>query len=118
MGWFNDRARRREFEGITGWDIVGCGGPHTSVDDGSSDDRSSHELSDEEYKEFITGSPAGVQYRVQDPATHLIYDFDGFANGYLVWTIADYERQFDDVGSLEGGIERAYVDTAGLQESV
>lgn len=76
------------------------------------------DLSDEQYKEYITGSPAGVQYRVQDPVTNLSYDFDGFANGHLVWTVADYARQFDGVGPLEGGIEGAYIDTARLQSAV
>lgn len=76
------------------------------------------QLSDEEYKEYITGSPAGITYRVQDPVTHLVYDFDGFANGQLIWTIADFDRHFDAVGPIEDGITQAYVDSARLQVAV
>lgn len=77
-----------------------------------------HELTADQYKEFVTGSPQGIQYRVHDPVANLSYDFDGFADGRLIWTVADYGRQFDGVGPVEGGIEQAYADTARLQNAV
>lgn len=75
-------------------------------------------LSDAQYKEYVTGAPVGVGYRVADPETGLSYDFDGYAHGHLIWTIADYARQFDGVGPLVGGLEGAYLDSARLQDVV
>ncbi|MGX1701688.1 hypothetical protein [Microbacterium sp. NPDC055357] len=77
-----------------------------------------HHLADEDYKVACTGYPKGIQYRVEDPMNGLSYDFDGFVDGHLVWTIADYTRQFDGAGPLEGGLEGAYRDSAGLQNAV
>ncbi|GAB3313099.1 hypothetical protein EK0264_11575 [Epidermidibacterium keratini] len=77
------------------------------------------ELNAEEYNEFITGLPDGITYQVQDPVTKLMYDFDGFANGHLIWTIANFDKQFDAVvGPLPGGIEQAYIESARLQDAV
>lgn len=75
-------------------------------------------LNGSQYHEYITGLPDGIFFKVTDEQTGLEYDFDGFANGHLLWAIDDYQSQF--AGVLEPGdtTEDAYVMSARLQVDV
>lgn len=99
--------RRRQIEGL---DALGVPKPAS--------DSETAGLPGEQYKEFVTGAPEGVYYLVRHPATNRSYNFDGYLNGHLIWTIADYAHQFDGVGPLVGGLEGAYIDSARLQDAV
>lgn len=68
-----------------------------------------------QYKEHLTGSPDGIFYRVEDAETGLVYNFDAFAGGQLIYTIADYAGQFGDSSPAPGSPDQDYIDTANLQ---
>lgn len=69
----------------------------------------------EQYKEHLTGSPAGIYYRIEDAETGLVYNFDAFAGGQLIYTIADYDGHFGETSPGPGSPDQDYIDTANLQ---
>lgn len=73
---------------------------------------------DEKYKERMTGLPRGIEYRVEEPETGLVYFFDAFMEGHLIYTVHDFAHHFDpDLANVarEDVFKAAYVDAARLQ---
>lgn len=73
-------------------------------------------LSHEAYKQHVTGAPQGLHYVVEEPVTKTSYPFDGFAEGHLIWTIADHATKLGPDAADD--LEDAYLEQAQLQRAV
>ena len=72
-------------------------------------------LDEAAYKTHVTGSPAGVVYAVTNPENGASFDFAGFANGHLLFTIASLLGAVQPDGTLLEDTARTYLGLAAVQ---